>query len=320
MTIQWHSRTSIEAAVRIRLHPAPVVLDIGCGIRPQQLVTPLVHVCVDPHEEYVRYLRKLSQHEMPGVFFYHVAGWKEVINQLPEKCVDTVFLLDVIEHVNKNEALELLRRTEAVARGQIVLFTPLGFMEQKHEPHELDAWNLHGAELQEHRSGWFPEEDFDDSWEIHACRDFHEKDHHGEKLAEAVGAFWAIKTLDGPGSEPLLGHIEPSLIAALGAMGANGDPEHDLLALALDRGRHAVELYRDTLKEKDLMFRQYGATLSQLATERYLKARLREQFELIEKQKKTLTEQLNRANHEVAQCRTTRGYRAEQAIRRLLKR
>jgi hypothetical protein len=110
---------------------------------------------------------------------------------MPPKSVDTIFLLDVIEHVEKEEGLQLLRETEKIARQQIVLFTPLGFMPQEQLDGE-DAWNLNGGAWQEHKSGWLPE-DFDDTWMIYACKDFHKVDSKGNLLDKPFGAFWAIK-------------------------------------------------------------------------------------------------------------------------------
>jgi len=58
----------------------------------------------------------------------------------------------VIEHLDKTEAEILLKQTEKIARVQIAIFTPLGFMPQHHD-NGKDAWGMNDATWQEHRSG-----------------------------------------------------------------------------------------------------------------------------------------------------------------------
>jgi hypothetical protein len=56
-----------------------------------------------------------------------------------------VICLDVIEHFEKTQALELIRELERIARKVVVLFTPYGFM-----PQEPEAENP----FQEHKCGF----------------------------------------------------------------------------------------------------------------------------------------------------------------------
>lgn len=78
-------------------------------------------------------------------------GWKDVVKIFPCTSVDTVLLVDVIEHLEKEEALDLLSKTFSIASQQVVVFTPLGFFEQDNTD-GIDAWGLHGGEWQTHRS------------------------------------------------------------------------------------------------------------------------------------------------------------------------
>jgi hypothetical protein len=119
-------------------------------------------------------------------------GWHEAVNFFPEKSVDTVFLVDVIEHLEKEEGRNLLALTEKIARKQVVVFTPLGFMPQHHEDGK-DAWGLNGADWQEHKSGWLPE-DFSEDWQFFIAKEFHLIDNLLQPLEKPYGAFWAIKT------------------------------------------------------------------------------------------------------------------------------
>ena len=82
--------------------------------------------------------------------------WQETAEQAlgrkPEG-IGAVFLLDVIEHMEKEDGRRILALAQEVAQEQIVLFTPMGFMEQTY-----DKWGLGGDYWQLHRSGWTPEE------------------------------------------------------------------------------------------------------------------------------------------------------------------
>jgi hypothetical protein len=72
--------------------------------------------------------------------------------------------VDIIEHLEKDEGMKLLKCTENIARSQVVIFTPYGILPQSH-PDGKDAWGLNGCDWQQHKSGWLPE-DFDSSYEI----------------------------------------------------------------------------------------------------------------------------------------------------------
>ena len=105
-------------------------------------------------------------------------------------------MIDVIEHMTKSEGEAVLVECNRVARQQIVLFTPLGYMPQEVHAGDLDGWNLSGGDRQEHKSGWLPE-DFPD-WDILACKHLHEIDHKGEPIDPAYGGFFAVKNKTKP--------------------------------------------------------------------------------------------------------------------------
>ena len=108
--------------------------------------------------------------------------------------MDSVFLIDVVEHLEKNEGKVLLKEVDRVARKQIVIFTPLGFMPQHIELDKRDRWGLHGGDFQEHKSGWLPNE-FSPEWEIYVCKEYHSLDDDGNPLEQSFGAFYAIKNI-----------------------------------------------------------------------------------------------------------------------------
>jgi hypothetical protein len=154
------------------LKPAQTVLDIGPGIRPQELLQTEKHICIEPFEEYANVLRRRGFEVIEKTAI-------EGIAEAPE--VDTILLLDVIEHMEKPDGVILLDACKKKARQQIVVFTPLGFLAQDYVEGEKDAWGMNGGKWQEHKSGWMPE-DFP-SWQILIDGNFHSRLNHGAFFA-----------------------------------------------------------------------------------------------------------------------------------------
>lgn len=184
---------AVETALR-RVAATDVVLDVGPGIQPQTYFRPRVHLCVEAHAPYVARVR--AERNDPTLV-YLTGTWQEVLPHLPDDSVDTAFALDLIEHLEKEDGLALVREMQRVARVQVVIFTPLGLYPQSYEEGELDAWGMDGGHWQTHRSGWTPEDlrGLGDHWEAVVSRDFHQWDQHGNRMSQPFGAFWAIQTL-----------------------------------------------------------------------------------------------------------------------------
>jgi hypothetical protein len=202
MSIYWLEKDDLFKTVLKKLQPENIVLDIGCGIRPQNFIKPAVHICCEPFEQYIEVLQDKIKNSGDRNYVIIKATWAEVVQLFPSKSVDTVFLVDVIEHLEKKEALALLQATETIVKHQIAIFTPLGFLPQEH-PNGKDAWGLDGGAWQEHKSGWQPE-DFDVSWDIYAAKAFHTTDNLGILLDQPYGALWAIKTMQADTSRPVI--------------------------------------------------------------------------------------------------------------------
>ncbi|MGI8606166.1 MAG: glycosyltransferase [Gaiellaceae bacterium] len=225
MTVEWMARELLDRAAAGRVRAVDRVLDIGPGIRPQGFFRPRVHLCAEPHAEYVDLLRGSLRSE--AVVVLHATG-QDVVRLLPDDAVNTVFLLDVIEHMEKDAGARLLAECERVADTQVVVFTPLGFVTQEYEPGEADAWGLGGAEWQTHRSGWTPEE-FEVGWTILASEDYHRA---GEGAGESFGAFWAIKDVEA--RPATTGTTVPRLAALSAAVPPAAAAESRVLAQLLD--------------------------------------------------------------------------------------
>lgn len=123
--------------------PSWSVLDLGCGIRPfagLDFGNPSLHV--DVYGEYLERIRdsrltlKLNLKEDLSAYFV-------------DDSYDVVLLLDIIEHLVKEDALKLIDRSKRIARRKVVIWTPNGFLKQSG-----DAWGFHGDFWQEHRSGF----------------------------------------------------------------------------------------------------------------------------------------------------------------------
>ncbi len=192
--IKWLERSELDREAIKNILPCNIAVDIGTGIRPHDFINGVICICCEPYAEYVDVLKQQVDDRYDKIYVVEQKTWGDALECLTGISVDTVFLIDVIEHLTKEEGEVLLRQTEAIARQQIVIFTPLGFVAQHTLEGGKDAWGLNGADWQEHKSGWLPE-DFDSSWDIFACKDYHEFSNIGEKLDKAFGAFWAIKTI-----------------------------------------------------------------------------------------------------------------------------
>jgi len=150
--------------------PVETLMDIGCGNNPQKFIEVAKrHYTVDPAVQ------------DSGINYFHINGtWKhQGMNILRNNTIHTVVAMDVIEHIEKREAICLLEKTKEYVQ-QIVVSTPLGFMEQEDETNQ---WNSH-------KSGWVPL-DFS-GWEVYTFPHFHWCDFKGRVLDPPRGTMLAV--------------------------------------------------------------------------------------------------------------------------------
>lgn len=167
------------------------VLDIGPGIYPMTYFRPQIHILAEPCEAYQQVLQQQYSINRSKIILRSKA--LETLSAFGDKSVDSIFMLDVIEHLSKEIGLKCLKEMERVAREQIIVFTPYGFMPQ--ESSEDDAWNLPGGSYQQHISGWTPS-DFDSHWLFLVCEECHKCNAKNEPFERPYGAFYAIKNLE----------------------------------------------------------------------------------------------------------------------------
>ncbi len=116
------------------------VLDLGCGKHSMVPIIPsrIRKVGVEYFKPAYEEAARKARHE--EVIHADVAGV-----DFEEKSFDAVVLLDVIEHLPKEEGLGLLEKMERWAKQKVIVFTPNGFLRQGHYDENP---------LMEHRSGW----------------------------------------------------------------------------------------------------------------------------------------------------------------------
>lgn len=173
------------------IKPIVTLLDIGCGIKPCNIIPNKKHICCEPYKEYVDVLNN----KYPDLEVLNI-GWEEVVKRFDKNSVDTVAILNVIEHLEKDKGRELLEKTLKIAKQQVIILTPLGFFEQKNID-GMDGWGMHGGEWQTHRSGWIPE-DFptleNGSWKFYVCNNLTKKCNKEKDFEKPASAFWAVWT------------------------------------------------------------------------------------------------------------------------------
>lgn len=142
-------RHKIELAVLLseNLRGCDSLLDVGCGsASPIKDLTVSIRrkAGVDIFEPSIEKSRAAGIHDE-----YHRINVLEILGHFGQKSFDAVIANDLIEHLTKEDGLELMRQMEAVARKKVMIFTPNGFLTQG----EFD-----NNPFQVHHSGWDPQE------------------------------------------------------------------------------------------------------------------------------------------------------------------
>lgn len=118
-------------------------MDLGCGYNS------IIQYCNIPFSVGVELFEPyLEESKKKGIHNEYI---KEDIRkvELKPKSFDVVVLLDVLEHLTKEEGYELIRKMEKCARKKNIIFTPNGLVWQE---------GYDNNPLQEHKSGWGVEE------------------------------------------------------------------------------------------------------------------------------------------------------------------
>jgi len=120
------------------------ILDVGCGLSlKSQYLTADIRVGLDAYKPFLEAIET----EVPYVPMY-LNALSMGACFLPNS-FDVVLLLDVLEHMDAEDALSTIETAEILARKAVIIETPLGFI-----PQDIDIWGLGGDKWQTHRSGW----------------------------------------------------------------------------------------------------------------------------------------------------------------------
>lgn len=124
------------------------VLDVGCGLSlKSQYVDATIRVGVDIYRPF------LERIEADVPYLVVNADVRELDRLFLPRSFDLVLLLDILEHLEKEDALKVLAMAEEIARVAVIVETPKGYI-----PQNIDIWGWGGDTYQTHRSGWEPEE------------------------------------------------------------------------------------------------------------------------------------------------------------------
>lgn len=118
------------------------VLDLGCG--PSSPIQYCLNIKsslgVDNHLPYLKTSKKKRIHNQ-----YYQKDLKDL--DFPPNSFDAVIMISVIEHLNKKDALRLLKKAERWAKNKVIITTPNGYWPQDHADdniyqEHLSEWNI----------------------------------------------------------------------------------------------------------------------------------------------------------------------------------
>ena len=115
------------------------VLDIGCGPNsPVQYCSIRYSVGVDAFKPYI------DSSKSKNIHTEYILGDINGIN-FENDSFDAVVLIEVLEHLTKEQGVELLRKAEGWAKKRVIISMPNGFLPQI---------QMTDTYFQMHRSGW----------------------------------------------------------------------------------------------------------------------------------------------------------------------
>jgi SAM-dependent methyltransferase len=156
------------------------VLDVGTGHGTiiKSVVGPKRRVGVDAYPPAIRVARK----RYPGIEF-RCFDVRQLGRVFDANEFDGVVGFDIVEHLDKPEALKLIKACERLARVVVWWFVPIGDHKQEFDPR--DEGN---EELQRHRSLWKPKEFTQLGYDVWHYPDWHKRHDglHSDKSTEAA--------------------------------------------------------------------------------------------------------------------------------------
>lgn len=165
------------------------ILDVACGLSlKSKFISTGARVGLDLHRPY------LEAVESCAPWIPICADATELYKLFLPNTFDLVLLLDIVEHVEKDQALDMIRQAEEIAKVAVVIETPNGFL-----PQDLDILGFDQHHLQTHRCG-FEVHDLEALGYQVFVRDYELapiKRHTTEPIATKCQLLNAIKRVDG---------------------------------------------------------------------------------------------------------------------------
>lgn len=132
------------------------LLDAGCGPgRPGEIIKRHRNICTVGADIFLPYLKNCQQKQS------HDAVVQCDIKFLPfrSKSFDAVLCKEVIEHLGRQEADELIRQLEQIARRQVIITTPVGMEPEEVMPEDVyQGHTPNNNPFERHRSAMKPKE------------------------------------------------------------------------------------------------------------------------------------------------------------------
>lgn len=145
----WKKNTIDKIFKKENLYPEKrirTILDLACGISlKSQYIDADVRIGVDIYKPYLENIE--LEVDVPYVtLLYDVRKIDDIF--LP-KTMDLVLLLDIVEHLEKSDSMELIKKCEEIAKVAVIIETPSGYI-----PQDIDILGYGGHEYQTHRCSW----------------------------------------------------------------------------------------------------------------------------------------------------------------------
>ena len=139
------------------------VLDLGCGNGRPFIETEFpVLIGVDIWK------KKFEMPEYDQIWFHDI---REILELYPQKFFDVVTIIDVIEHLEKEQGIKLMEDAEKIAWDKVIIFTPKKWTENKDAVENESYWS-YGNKYNYHKSHWAEKDFTDRGYEIISNEDY----------------------------------------------------------------------------------------------------------------------------------------------------
>jgi len=149
MNQPYKSFRHVFTEIQKHINPEDEVIDFGCGLMPlTRNIECKKMIGIDGWYPYIKQLRN-ELIEQGHIFIWHLDLSGPLLGAANDNSIDVCLAIDFIEHLEKEDALILIKHMERIARKRVIIYTTHGFISQEREDN---------AEFQRHRCGFDPSE------------------------------------------------------------------------------------------------------------------------------------------------------------------